>query len=309
MDGKPAEAGVGGKVGRDRLGLAVHCRLPFLKEGHLLRPAARRAVRSLEAHQDQVRLENRVRIRDLVLVEADQAIALVAVGRAGEVPVAHHHDLVEVKIDDVLVDRLDRPARRICHRCIPVETDRDGQPHVAGQEGTGALIQGEQVLKISLALRLRRLDVENHAVELRCRVGCVVGDDLGHALQGPGRLAASDGRPVDVPIRCPDRKVVEVRLADQVSHVAVLIHQTTGAAGGRMIDAEIEVGHAAGRAALDKRIAAGQGADLIGEHPDALNLRIRPDRLRGREAHATQDDYEEQYHHCRALHEKSPSRG
>ena len=142
VDGKPAEAGVRAKMRGDQLRLAVQRCLPLLEESHILGAAAGRAVRCLKAHQYQAGFEHRVGVGDLVLVETDQAAALVAVGRAGEVAVAHDYHLVEVEIDDMLVHWLDRRYRdRIRNRRIPVETDGDRQLQVTGQESAGALIE------------------------------------------------------------------------------------------------------------------------------------------------------------------------
>ena len=297
VDGDAAKAGVRAKVRSGCLPFAVQRRLPFLEKGHLLRTAAGCAVRCLESHQDQAGFGHHVGVGDLVLVETDQAVPLAAVGRAGEVPVAHDHHLVEVQVDDVLVHRLDRPCDRVGNRRIPVEADRDRQIQLSGQEATGTLVERQQVLEIGFALRLRRLHVEDHTVELRRGVGGVVGDDLGHALQGPCRRIAPDRRPVGVAVGRPHGKSLDVRLANQVSDVAVFVHPAPGVVEARAIDAKIEVGHPADRAALHQGIARGQSTDLIGEDPETLNLAICTCCLSVRETHGSQDDQDEQCQH------------
>ena len=113
------------------------------------------------------------------------------------------------------------------------------------------MVERQEALVGSLALRLRRLHIEDHAVELRRGIGGVVGDDFGHALQRPGRLATPDRRPIGISIRRPDGKAVEVSLTDQVRDVAVLVHSASRAVEGRAVDAEIEICHPARGAALD----------------------------------------------------------
>ncbi|WP_423223902.1 hypothetical protein [Candidatus Amarolinea aalborgensis] len=108
MNGESAKADVPAKVRSDQLRFAVQRGLSLFVEGHFFRAAlAGRAVRCLKPHQNEVGFEQRVRIGDLILVEADEAVAFRAGRRPCEVPVAHDHDVVEVEIGDVLIHRLD----------------------------------------------------------------------------------------------------------------------------------------------------------------------------------------------------------